>query len=324
LSARPPEFYRALIFAAPLALLWAIGVGWLLVRMPPAAAVDGHRPARTAASFGWRLTRGRSGACWCGSGYGLDHSRDLAALGGTVFLIAAIVDRVAAASTALHGDRGNGGRCRDRRRGGRRRRFLASVVVRASVALLRRRGRHAAGAVEPAAIARPIWVTGKRVAVLIGGTLVVNAVATLTTLEGASGSADFLVIAHRAGAHDAPENTLLALERAIAARADLAEIDVQRTKDGVVVVVHDADLMRMARDPRKIAATDYAAFADVRLGLDDESAADERRLARLDEFLDRANGRIRLAIELKYYEWDPLLAPQVLSEIRARAPSSRS
>ena len=53
--------------------------------------------------------------------------------------------------------------------------------------------------------------------------------------------------------------------------------------------------------PRKIAATDYAAFAGVRLGLDDESAADERRLARLDEFLDRANGRIRLAIELKYY-----------------------
>ena len=56
----------------------------------------------------------------------------------------------------------------------------------------------------------------------------------------------------------------------------------------------------------------------MRLGLDDESAADERRLARLDEFLDRANGRIRLAIELKYYGWDELLAPQVLSEIRAR------
>ena len=62
------------------------------------------------------------------------------------------------------------------------------------------------------------------------------------------------MIAHRAGAHDGPENTLLALERAIGARADMAEIDVQRTKDGVVVVNHDADLMRMARDPRKIAA----------------------------------------------------------------------
>ena len=40
---------------------------------------------------------------------------------------------------------------------------------------------------------------------------------------------------------------------------------MQRTKDGVVVVVHDADLMRLAGDVRKIAETDYAAFAGVRL-----------------------------------------------------------
>ena len=83
-------------------------------------------------------------------------------------------------------------------------------------------------------------------------------------------------------------------------------------------MVHDEDLMRLARDPRKIAATDLAAFADVRLGLDDTSAPDERRLARLDEFLDRAKGRIQLAIELKYDGWDELLAPQVLSEIHAK------
>ena len=146
----------------------------------------------------------------------------------------------------------------------------------------------------------------------------VNAVATLTSLERTSQPPDFLVFAHRAGARYAPENTLLALERAIAAQADYAEIDVQRTKDGVVVVVHDADLMRLAGDARKIAETDYAAFADVRLGSDDGSGGDERRLARLDEFLDRANGRIGLAVELKYYGWDPLLAPQVLAEIRAR------
>jgi glycerophosphoryl diester phosphodiesterase len=103
----------------------------------------------------------------------------------------------------------------------------------------------------------------------------------------------------------------------------MAEIDVQRTRDGVVVVNHDADLMRMAQDPRKIAATDYDDFAGARLGQDDESAADERRLARLDEFLDRASDRIRLAIELKYYGWDAELAPQVVSEIRARHAEQR-
>jgi glycerophosphoryl diester phosphodiesterase len=83
-------------------------------------------------------------------------------------------------------------------------------------------------------------------------------------------------------------------------------------------VNHDADLMRMARDPRKIAATDYADFAGARLGREGDAAPDDRRLARLDEFLDRAGSRIRLAIELKYYDWDPELGPQVVSEIRAR------
>jgi glycerophosphoryl diester phosphodiesterase len=85
----------------------------------------------------------------------------------------------------------------------------------------------------------------------------------------------------------------------------------------VVVVNHDADLMRMARDPRKIATTDYADFANARLGHDGDPS-DDRRLARLDEFLERAHGRIRLAIELKYYGWDEQLGRQVVSEIRAR------
>ena len=46
----------------------------------------------------------------------------------------------------------------------------------------------------------------------------------------------FAVTAHRAGAIHAPENTLAALKRAIADGADYAEIDVQTTRDGAVVV----------------------------------------------------------------------------------------
>ncbi len=133
-----------------------------------------------------------------------------------------------------------------------------------------------------------------------GVAIAINAASTLTTLEGVSDPPDFLVIAHRAGPHNAPENTLLALDRAIAAHANVAEIDVQRTRDGIVVVNHDADLMRTARDPRTIAGTDYAAFAGVRQGADDGSPPEDRRLARFDEFLDRAQGRIDLAVELKY------------------------
>lgn len=49
-----------------------------------------------------------------------------------------------------------------------------------------------------------------------------------------------LLIAHRGGSHLAPENTLLAFRRALDWwRADLLETDVQPTRDGDCVVIHD-------------------------------------------------------------------------------------
>jgi glycerophosphoryl diester phosphodiesterase len=54
-----------------------------------------------------------------------------------------------------------------------------------------------------------------------------------------------LLIAHRGGGALAPENTLLAFERAIDWwRADVLELDVHPTRDGEAVVVHDATLER--------------------------------------------------------------------------------
>ena len=46
-------------------------------------------------------------------------------------------------------------------------------------------------------------------------------------------------IAHRGGAALSPENTLAAFADAIARGCDGAELDVQLTRDGVVVVHHD-------------------------------------------------------------------------------------
>ncbi|HUO92191.1 MAG TPA: glycerophosphodiester phosphodiesterase family protein [Rhizomicrobium sp.] len=61
-----------------------------------------------------------------------------------------------------------------------------------------------------------------------------------------------LNIAHRGGAGLWPENTLAAFEAAVRLGADGAELDVQLTKDGEVVVFHDhrlkADLVRDGDD----------------------------------------------------------------------------
>jgi glycerophosphoryl diester phosphodiesterase len=48
-----------------------------------------------------------------------------------------------------------------------------------------------------------------------------------------------IVLGHRGAAGHAPENTLLSFERAIALGADVIESDVQVTRDGVPVLLHD-------------------------------------------------------------------------------------
>ena len=59
------------------------------------------------------------------------------------------------------------------------------------------------------------------------------------------------VTAHRGHSRAAPENTLSAIKKAIESGADYAEVDVQQTADGVVVLLHDGDLKRVAGVPRK-------------------------------------------------------------------------
>lgn len=53
-----------------------------------------------------------------------------------------------------------------------------------------------------------------------------------------------LVIAHRGDSFHAPENTLEAIALSHAKGADACEIDVQLTRDGAVIVIHDESLSR--------------------------------------------------------------------------------
>ncbi len=53
-----------------------------------------------------------------------------------------------------------------------------------------------------------------------------------------------LVIAHRGGAGLWPENTLFALQEASKLGADLSEIDIHMTRDGVLVAIHDESIDR--------------------------------------------------------------------------------
>jgi len=53
-----------------------------------------------------------------------------------------------------------------------------------------------------------------------------------------------LTVAHRGASWHAPENTLAAVRAAVALGVDMVEVDVQQTRDGALVLVHDATLAR--------------------------------------------------------------------------------
>jgi len=57
------------------------------------------------------------------------------------------------------------------------------------------------------------------------------------------------IIAHRGASGLAPEHTIAAYDKAVELGADYLELDVQRSKDGALVIFHDAKLDRTARGP---------------------------------------------------------------------------
>jgi glycerophosphoryl diester phosphodiesterase len=60
------------------------------------------------------------------------------------------------------------------------------------------------------------------------------------------------IIAHRGASHDAPENTLAAIQLAWQQGADAVEVDVQLSKDGKLVVIHDDNTKRSGGLARKV------------------------------------------------------------------------
>jgi len=74
------------------------------------------------------------------------------------------------------------------------------------------------------------------------------------------------LIAHRGNASEFPENTLEALESAVALGVKFVEFDVQLTADRVPVLIHDVDLARVADRPEQIHDITWAQLADYPVG----------------------------------------------------------
>jgi glycerophosphoryl diester phosphodiesterase len=101
------------------------------------------------------------------------------------------------------------------------------------------------------------------------------------------------VFAHRGSHRSLPENTHAAFARAIEEGADGVELDVRTCASGEVVVVHDADLERLAGDPMEVARVPYGRLARADLG-------GGERVPGLDAVLDQALGAgLEVNVEVK-------------------------
>ncbi len=112
------------------------------------------------------------------------------------------------------------------------------------------------------------------------------------------------VTGHRGHSTAAPENTLAAIRAAIAAGADYAEIDVQETKDGQIVLLHDDDLMRVCGRRGMVREFALAELKEMDAGSYFGEKFQGEKLPTLREVIHEARGKIKLNVELKFADED--------------------
>ena len=112
-----------------------------------------------------------------------------------------------------------------------------------------------------------------------------------------------LVAAHRGDWRNFPENSLEAIESAINMGVDIVEIDLQRTKDGQLILMHDDRLNRTTNCKGVIADTTLAYIRTLYLknGCD---ITTKHRVPTLEEALLLAKGRVMLNLDKadRYFE----------------------
>ena len=103
-----------------------------------------------------------------------------------------------------------------------------------------------------------------------------------------------LIIGHRGASAYAPENTLAAFELAAEQGADAIELDVQLSKDGRLVIIHDFDVSRTTNGQGKV--------ADLTVDeLQTFDAGEGQKILTLDELFESMGPRLLYNIEIKYF-----------------------
>jgi glycerophosphoryl diester phosphodiesterase len=117
-----------------------------------------------------------------------------------------------------------------------------------------------------------------------------------------------MVAAHRAAHDGVPENSLAAIEQAIALGVDIIEIDVRTTLDGVPVILHDQHVDRTTTGQGDVETLSWAEVRALRLiGAEGDSLSEEHPPS-LEAALGLAKDRILIDLDMKTDQVDAVMA----------------
>ena len=166
------------------------------------------------------------------------------------------------------------------------------------------------------------------IAVAVAGALIVFGACRSDSTSPDKATA--IVIAHRGASFDAPEHTTAAFDLAVSQHADYMELDIARSSDNALVVIHDATLERTMRGSppdcaggvasRTIAqmrTCDAGAWFNALYPSRASQAFSGLRIQTVAEVIDRYPGT-RLYIEIKNPELYPGIESDLLALLSAR------
>lgn len=105
-----------------------------------------------------------------------------------------------------------------------------------------------------------------------------------------------IVASHRGDWRNFPENSLPAIDNAIKMGVDIVELDVQRTKDGVLILMHDGTLDRTTTGKGKVSEVTMDSIAKLKLK-NGCAIRTIHKVPTLEEALVHAKGKIMLNLD---------------------------
>ncbi len=129
------------------------------------------------------------------------------------------------------------------------------------------------------------------------------------------------IIAHRGASAVAPENTLASTKQALASGATAIEVDVRTTRDGHLVLSHDARIDRTTNGKGAINDLTLAELKQFDAGSWFDAKFKDERIATLTEVLDVCRGRVDVLLDLK--EAGAAYVERVVSVIKEKGEPTR-